>query len=314
MPIGLDDFELNYSQIAHDDFDIARRKSFWHSVRSWLGQHTNELLPFEDVVRQLPLRGQHYIGLLQVPIDQIVGSLSRYNDFDREFLPRQTHTRDRWENIDKAHLREVILPPIELYKMGEMYFVKDGNHRVSVARERGQVFIDAQVIEIDTPVELKSNLELRDLTLKKEQADFIQQTKLADILPDVKIDFTIPDQYHKLREHIRVHRWYMGEKLHHEINEADAIAGWYDEVYMPLMRVVRQKQILKEFPGRTEADLYLWIIEHRYYLMEELNIDVSLEKAAVHFVNTFSQRTIAKRIKVLFIQFKRIFRRHHQGK
>jgi hypothetical protein len=208
----------------------------------------------------------------------------------------------------------VILPPIELYKMGEMYFVKDGNHRVSVARERGQVFIDAQVIEIDTPVELKSNLELRDLTLKKEQADFIQQTKLADILPDVKIDFTIPDQYHKLREHIRVHRWYMGEKLHHEINEADAIAGWYDEVYMPLMRVVRQKQILKEFPGRTEADLYLWIIEHRYYLMEELNIDVSLEKAAVHFVNTFSQRTIAKRIKVLFIQFKRIFRRHHQGK
>ncbi len=314
MPGRLEDLDLNYSQIAHDDFNIAYRKRFWHSVRSWLGQHNNELLPFDEVLRQLPLRGQHYIGLLQVPIDNIVGSLSRYNDFDRAFLPRQTHTRDRWENIDKAHLRDVNLPPIELYKMGEMYFVKDGNHRVSVAHERGQVFIDAQVIEIDTPVELKPDLVLRDLELKKEQADFLQQTKLSDIRPDVKIEFTTPNQYPKLREHIRVHRWYMGEKLQHEINEEDAIAGWYDEVYIPLIRIIRRKQILKEFPGRTEADLYLWIIEHRYYLMEEYKNDVSLEKAAMHFVNTFSRHTIGKQLKFYLIQFKRIFQRSKKGK
>lgn len=314
MPEGLRGFEPNYSLAARVDFNDAYRKSFWHSVRAWLGKHNNELLPFDEVLRQLPMRGQHYIGLLQVPIDQIVGSVSRYNDFDRAFLPRQTHTRERWENIDKAHLKDVILPPVELYKVGDMYFVKDGNHRVSVARERGQVFIDAQVIEIDVPVELKPGLELHDLVLKKEQAYFIQHTNLTDIRPEAKIEFTIPNQYHKLREHIRVHRWYMGEQQHREIDEKEAIAGWYDEVYLPLMRIIRRKAILKEFPGRTEADMYLWIIEHRYYLMEEYKNNVSLERAAMHFVNTFSRRSLGKRLKVLFIQFRRIFSRSGKRK
>ena len=314
MPGRLEDLDLNYSQIAHDDFNIAYRKRFWHSVRSWLGQHNNELLPFDEVLATITPARPALHRFITGTHRQHRRKSQPLQRFRPGVLTRQTHTRDRWENIDKAHLRDVNLPPIELYKMGEMYFVKDGNHRVSVAHERGQVFIDAQVIEIDTPVELKPDLVLRDLELKKEQADFLQQTKLSDIRPDVKIEFTTPNQYPKLREHIHVHRWYMGEKLQHEINEEDAIAGWYDEVYIPLIRIIRRKQILKEFPGRTEADLYLWIIEHRYYLMEEYKNDVSLEKAAMHFVNTFSRHTIGKQLKVLLIQFKRIFQRSKKGK
>jgi hypothetical protein len=103
----------------------------------------NELLPYDEVRKHLPIRGQHDIGLQQVPISQIVGSLGRYRDFDRAFLPLQKRTKDRWVSIDKAQYEEVGLPPIETYKIGEVYFVKDGNHRVSVARERGQDFVDA---------------------------------------------------------------------------------------------------------------------------------------------------------------------------
>jgi hypothetical protein len=281
---------FSFRQAAGADFDEAFRKGFWRAVISWLTKHSNELLPFDEVRKRLPLRGQHYIGLKQVLLDQIIGSVSRYQDFDRAFLPKQTHTRDRWESVDRAHLQDVILPPIELYKLGNVYFVKDGNHRVSVARERGQAYIDANVIEIDVPVSLESDLELHDLVLKQEQAYFYEQTGLQDLHPDANIEFSVPGQYSKLIEHIRVHRWYMGESLQHEISDSEAVDGWYKEVYLPLIKIVRKRNILKEFRGRTEADLYLWIIEHRFYLKEEHKREVSLEKAATHFTKEYSQK------------------------
>lgn len=279
---------FGFKQAARADFDDAFRKGFWRSVISWLTKHSNELLPFDEVLKRLPMHGQHYIGLKQVPMDQIIGSVSRYQDFDRAFLPRQTHTRDRWESVDRAHLQDVILPPVELYKLGNVYFVKDGNHRVSVAREKGQVYIDAYVIEIEIPISLESDIELHDLVLKKEQAQFYHTTKLNELIPEASIEFSIPGQYGKLLEHIRVHRWFMGEKLKHRIDDKIAVTGWYEDVYLPLIKIIRRRNILKEFRGRTEADLYLWIIEHRYYLKEEYKSEISLEKAAVHFAEEYS--------------------------
>jgi len=190
---------------------------------SWLTQHSNELIPFDEVLKQMPLRGQHYLGYRQVRLDEIVGSVSRYQDFDRAFLPRQTSTRERWESIDLAHLQDVELPPVELYKIGGIYFVKDGNHRVSVARGKGQVFIDASVIEIDVPLEIGKDFKQQDLALKHEQARFLESTWLASLQPDAKIEFTFPGQYDKLLEHIRVHRWYMGKICRREINDEEAV-------------------------------------------------------------------------------------------
>lgn len=282
--------KFSFSRAARADFEDAVRKGFWRSVISWLTKHSNELLPFDEVRKRLPLRGQHYIGLRQVNLDHIIGSVSRYQDFDRAFLPRQSHTRERWESVDRAHLQDVILPPIELYKLGNVYFVKDGNHRVSVAREKGQVFIDAYVIEIDIPVSLESDLELHDLVLKQEQAQFYSVTGLLDIHPDADIGFSVPGQYSKLIEHIRVHRWYMGEELEREITDKEAVDGWYEDVYLPLIKIIRKRNILAEFRGRTEADLYLWILEHRFYLKEEYKRDVSLEKAAVHFTSEYAPK------------------------
>ena len=139
--------QSHFVQIAAHDFERAHRKAFISQLISSLKREPNWLLSFEEVKEKLPLKGQHYRGIQQVPISDIVGSVDRYHDFNRAFLPTQTHTRPRWESVDIAALSDVILPPVQLYKVDNVYFVKDGNHRVSVARYQGVETIEADVIE-----------------------------------------------------------------------------------------------------------------------------------------------------------------------
>lgn len=285
-----DDFRPNIVQQARLDFSNAFQKGFRRSILSWLQNKNNELLPFEEVLKHIPMRGQNYIGVKQIETDKIIGSVSRYYDFDRAFLPRQTHTRDRWESIDRAHFKQIILPPIEVYKIGDAYFIKDGNHRVSVAREKGQAFIDAYVTEIHTPSHVDKDTDLRQLVLEQEYTDFLHETLLDQFYPGEEFRFTLPGQYDKVLQHISVHRWFMGEKLKHPITDEEAVKGWYKDVYQPLLRIIQKHKILDNFPHRTPMDLYLWILEHRWYLAEEQHRRVSLESAALHFTQQFSKR------------------------
>lgn len=139
------------NHIAVEDFEWARRRAWRRDWFSFLTRKKNHLLSLEDIPSELRRGHQRYLGLQIIPLDKIVGSEGRSHEFDRAFYPREGRTRDRWVSIDLAHYADVLLPPIELLKMGEAYFVRDGNHRVSVARSRGQTFIDAQVIEIVGP-------------------------------------------------------------------------------------------------------------------------------------------------------------------
>lgn len=286
-------------QIANNEFETALRRGFWRSVTSWFTQKNNKLLPFDEIRKVLPVHGQYDAGLHTIEVEKIVGSVARYNDFDRAFLPTQRHTRSRWVSIDMANLTDVILPPIEVYKIGEIYFVKDGNHRVSVAREKGQKFIDAEVIEIVTQLPVTATTDINTLILAQEHHDFMEKTHLDLVRPESAIELTIPGQYAKLLEHISVHRWFMGERQHADISYPDSVGGWYDEVYLPLARVIDEQKILKEFPGRTTADLYLWVIEHLYFLRERYQKDVPLNEAAAHFARKFSQRPMARLTKII---------------
>lgn len=286
----MDEFNVgsNIVNLSHQDFSRAYHKSFWHSIFNWLRNKNNELLPFEEVVRYLPTRGQNYIGVKEIETDKIIGSVSRYLDFDRAFLPRQTHTRARWESIDRAYFRDVILPPIDVYKLGDYYFVKDGNHRVSVARERGQAYMDAYVTEIRFSGKIDQDTDINSLVLEEEYNQFIHKTRLDILLPDEDFHFSIPGQYENIMQHISVHRWFMGEKLKRPIGDDEAVLGWYNDLYKPLITIINKHQILNKFPDRTGMDLYLWIIEHRWFLIEELNQKVSLESAATHFTERFA--------------------------
>ncbi len=284
---------MTVDHLAEEDFQRARSKAFWNRILGWLTGEQTDLLPLDVVRTHLPFQGQHDLGLQAVPIRQIVGSESRYRDFDRAFLPRQTHTRDRWVAIDRLHYRQVELPPVSLYKIGDIYFVRDGNHRISVARERGQEFVDAYVTELTTPVPLTPDTDLHELVLEQERLQFLQETGLDRIRPEAEVRLTLPGQYGKLSEHIQVHRWFLGQERGAEVPYEEAVASWYDRVYMPLVQIIREHGILNEFPGRTEADLYLWIIEHSWYL-REAGGEVPMEQAATDFARLYSRRLLTK--------------------
>jgi hypothetical protein len=288
-----------FSQTIRQDFENALRKGFWRGVISWLTGSSNELLPFETVQKVLSLSGQHSVGVRQIPIKNIIGSVGRYHDFDRAFLPRRSEIASRWMNIDLAHLTDVELPPIEVYKIGEAYFVKDGNHRVSVARDRGQAFIDADIIEIHAPHPLTPDADISEWIRQQEMSNFLAQTGILEMRPEANLELSIPGFYSKLLDHISTHRWFMGIDRNQEIPFRDAVADWFDTVYSPLIKIIREQEILKGFPGRTEADLYLWILDDLYYLREAFKQDISYEDAAAHFADKFASQPIGLLRKIL---------------
>jgi len=299
---------MTIQKFAFDDFDRAHRKAFWRKVTAWLTKEPNHLLPFDEVRENMPIKGQHYLGLQQVPIERIVGSLGRYKDFDRVFLPIQSHTRDRWVNIDRLHYEQVNLPPVELYKMGEIYFVKDGNHRVSVAREWEQEFIDAYVIEIVIPVPLTSDMDEDDLELQKELAAFLEQTQLDQYDPNIAISSWSPGQYAILLEHISFHRWLLGEQSQREISYPEAAISWYNNVYQPLVITIEKQDILRAFPKATSTDLYIWLVKYLWHLSIEYREEIGEmdgkdeyagDRAIARWIEDVPRRSVARLVKVI---------------
>lgn len=274
-------------QQAEDAFSQARRRVFFQRILGlFSGHQSGSLLSFEHVRGKLKVRGQHYMGLQEIPIDKIVGTTGRYKEFNRAFLPTQEFIRERWKRVyEAAHAQG--LPPIDVYKIGEVYFVRDGHHRVSVLKELGAETVEATVTEVDTPVPLAPETAEADLDLKAEYATFLDETELDSLHPDQNIQFTLPGQYQKLYEHIAVHRHFLGLHEQREIPYREAVARWYQEVYLPVVQLIREEEILATFPERTEADLYLWIVEQRHYLSERYGQNVSLEQAAAEFSKEF---------------------------
>ena len=281
--MGNNNHSSYFERIASEDFNQAYKKGFVRAILNKLTQKRSGLVSFDDLRKKISVENQHDIGMQVIEIEKIIGSLNRYQDFDDSFLPRQTHTRNRWENIDRVFLQGEYLPPVEVYKIGEFYFVIDGNHRVSVAREKGQVFIDAHVIELQIPFPIQGKFDWYEILLNQERVDFYKQTKIKDLRPDAAINLTLVGQYTKLLDHIAVHRYFTSEYLNREVTYEEAVCSWYDNVYLPMIKIIRKRKILKNFPKRTEADLYLWIIEHLAYLKNRYGHDISYDEAAKHF-------------------------------
>lgn len=275
---------------AQAHFEDARRRALLGAVLDTFTRRPSNMLSFEEVRARLNVRGQRYLGHQTVPIDHIIGSEGRYSDFDRRFLPRSNKLKQRWSNIDVAYAQDVDLPPVDLYKLGDVYFVRDGNHRVSVARQLGQSFIDAYVIELLVDVPLTPDLSIRDLLLKEEYSDFLEWTNLHQLRPDERIEFSELGGYLDLVRHINAHRYYLGNERGRDIGRDEAVADWYDAIYLPIVRVIREQGVLRHFPGRTEADLYRWIMEHRWYMREQGGADPGPEGATRDYVALFGRK------------------------
>ncbi|MDX9991408.1 MAG: hypothetical protein RBS68_05100 [Anaerolineales bacterium] len=253
---------------ARADFSRARLKAFANSIWSLIQGQPNQLLSYDDIKEKLRIGGPIYRGVQTVPVKQIAGSLNRYHQFDRAFLPTQGATAERWQRVNLAFYSDVSLPPVVLYKVGEVYFVVDGHHRVSVAREQGQLFIEAEIRECATKVNLTANIRMEDLEILSEKVDFIERTNIDQVRPEANIKLNIPDGFIRMLEHIAVHKYFMGIEQKRDISDEEAIGDWYDKVYLPILQVIRESSILEDFPQQTEGDLYLWVLDHQHYLHE----------------------------------------------
>jgi nucleotide-binding universal stress UspA family protein len=239
------------------------------------------------------------IGLRDIPLSAIIGSVGRYSDFTRSFLPLQSKDEQRWAMVHKRSTDLEGLPPIEVYQIGEAYFVRDGNHRVSVARRLGATHIQAYVTVVDSKVPLSPDVQHDDLIIKAEYADFLDRTRLDQVRPQADLSVTAPGQYPLLLEHIEVHRYFMGLNLQQEITYKQALGHWYDEVYFPIVQVIREQRILQSFPDRTETDLYLWLSEYRADLEAALGWEIEPEAAAADLVEQFGSGPRRRMMRVM---------------
>ena len=271
------------------DFRRARRRAEIEGLLARFRDEPRDLLCYDDVRERLEGARSPRRELREIELDRIVGSVGRCTDFTRSFLPRQDSDADRWARTDVKMTDLRGLPPIEVFELGGVYFVQEGHHRVSVARVSGATHIQAYVTKVRTRVSLPPDADVQDVIIQAEYADFLARTQLDDRRPDADISVSVPGQYRKLLEHIDVHRYYMGLEKERAVSYEEAVEHWYDRFYLPIVEVIRAESILSEFPGRTEADLYVWVAEHRHALAEELGWDVDAGAAAKDLAERFGE-------------------------
>ena len=253
------------------DFSRARRRAFLRRIGAYLRRDpaSNQLLSFDEVKGALGAISQVYLGLREVPVSKIVGSVGRHRDFDRAFLPSKPDLGTRWRRIDEIMHREEELPPVSLYKIGDAYFVKDGNHRVSVARQQGIEMLDAEVIELRSRVPVDSALTARDLLHKLEHRRLLERLPIDRVLPEVEVEFSDVADYRRLATYIEAHGFRVSQLWKRYVSPEEVLRDWYEYGYCPISEMIREEHILDAFPGRTELDLYLWIVYHRERLALE---------------------------------------------
>jgi hypothetical protein len=263
-------------------FDAARLGAVMSDLLALVRQRPRDLLPFEEVRERLKLRRVVDRGTRDVPIGRIVGTFGRRGEFNRAFLPRSEALRERWEDVKDLAEGTAGFPVVELYRVGEAYFAVDGHHRISVARSLGAPTIEAHVLEFLTPVPLGPDASLEDVLRKEGLADFLEATGLVPSAPD-EFRVTHPGDYAEMLEHVAVHRYYLGLDLSRDVSWGEAVHSWYETLFLPMTATIRASGVLAEFPGRTEADLYLFTARHLHDLRARWGDDVAPGRAVKHF-------------------------------
>lgn len=265
---------------AHD-FVKAHRHAVFQNIFSTFRWSNPDLLSFYEVTKLIKPEAEAYKGMQTIPVRSIIGSENRYHDFSSAFYPKNISLQRRWESVDAANIDDVILPPISVYKLGQWYFVRDGNHRVSVARSRGVEFIDAEVVELTSKIQLEEGItlnEIRHRVVAYERQRFIEQFN-PTYLPMDRIVFTAPGSYPEMVNHILVHKYYMNQGIKEELTFEQGATDWYQNVYLKIAEAIENEHLLMEFPGQTEADMYMWLVR-KWDEMKRLNKKATENDAA----------------------------------
>ncbi len=251
---------------AEHDFLRARRRQVISRLALWLRREPDdisEILPFDEVVAALGRTGEKRLGLRGIPLDSIVGSVDRTRDFDRWFRPRSGRSRERWERLARAQRRGEAIPPIDVYRVGELHFVKDGHHRVSVAHALGFRSIDAFVTEVTTKIDATGISRRGDLITKDLRRVFLDRVPLpGPALATILV--TSAWSYALLSEEVEAWGFRLMQQERRFLDRETVARRWYSEEYRPVVRMLAQADLIGD---RTEAEAYLHLAGQRYKLM-----------------------------------------------
>ncbi len=275
---------------AVQDFRTARFQANVERIRAALSRESAELLSYEEVRKKLHATETKRCQLKTIPLNAIVGSVGRYTDFTRRFFPRQENDEDRWTNIRMRAESLEGFPPIEAYQLGDAYFIIDGNHRVSVVRSLGSESIEAYVTEVLAEVPLSPDTKPDELIIIERYTLFLGKSELKKAYPDINLKMSEAGNYRFLEYQIKRHQEWMDETPSHQ----EAAADWYQIVYSPVIQIIRKRGILRNFPHRTETDLFVWIEKHRERLNKHIGWSLDADTAAIDLVENYSQRPASR--------------------
>lgn len=253
---------------AQNEFEKARHQAEVVRLTSWILGRDARLLPFEVIRRNLRQQSPLYRGIQDVPIEKVIGSVGRYDDMTRTFLPLNDGLKERW--VKMAELaRSEGWPPVELYKVGDVFFVRDGNHRLSAANQLGYPTIEAHVWEFPENISIGPEDSLDQVLNRFRERVFLESTGLNERYPDYDIRFTISGRYPEFQAQIEELRQKLCLIDEREVSFEEAADAWYELIYLPSIQIIRESGLLEGFPGRTEADLFAWMSFHRDHLRAE---------------------------------------------
>lgn len=240
------------------------------------------LLPFDEASRRLSAATRSYRGIQEIPVDRIVGSVNRSDDFDRDFRPRRPQSRARLEQLPSAAAGGA-LPAIVVFEVGGGYFVEDGHHRVALARQQGADFIDAQVTSLLTDYEVGPDVDVCQLLHTEQQRWMLEETGLAAARPAAVIQFTLLEGYPELREVVDAYGYAWCRQRGELRPQVEIAASWHDTVYQPGLDAVRRADLPKVSASwhSTDADLFLWVYQIRRELRAH-DPQVDFDQAAHH--------------------------------
>jgi hypothetical protein len=251
---------------AQNDFLRARRRQALSRLAARLRRTPDDvglILPFEEVVAALGRAGERSLGLQVIALESIVGTVDRTSDFDREFRPTTSRVRSRWESIAQAQRRGTAMPPISAYRVGGLHFVRDGHHRVSVARALGLATIDAYVTEVLTRLPPSEAMTVGDLPLKSHERVFLERVRLT---PEqaARIRLSDPWRYAELAEAVEAWGFRLMQDRRTLMDRRAVAEAWFDDEYRPVVELLRDAELLGE---GTETEAYMRVAGDRYRLL-----------------------------------------------
>jgi hypothetical protein len=262
---------------SRSSFGKARRREAYRRLSQIAGRNRSRpLLSLDEVSRRLRAFEQTYVGIRPIRVADVVGTVSRVDDFDRDFLPKRSKIQERWRNVEDSY-PEGDFPPIVVYELDGRYFVVDGHHRVAIARQRGIEFIDAEITRLRSRTQLPPDADIGAIIMAEQHRRFLEESGLERARPEATIEFSRPQGYIELLEHIKIHGYHLVMERH-EVLSVEEIAGdWYDRVYLPTVDAIHREGLTELWPKATDADLFLWVGQRRRELFPERTEDLDIE-------------------------------------